>query len=440
MAVDPTLMTDLLKATSEGERARVRREITKNIAEQLPSTSWTDKANALRYLTMLTNPKTHIRNIMGNAVFTPAVQIKNVVAQGIERVALPQEQRTKSMFDDKALRDFAAADFEANEGLIAKDGSIKKKSAFAFTEAQNPFGKGKVAQALNAVSNLNSNLMDAEDTLFLRGYYIQAMSGFMQARGIDPTTAGADVIQQARSYALAEAEKATYHDASLAAQNINKLSKDAPAAARMLIEGVVPFKKTPVNVLKRGIEYSPIGLVDTITHRAAMLKDGKINAAQFIDSLSAGLTGTGVAVLGAFLKRAGILNGSMGDEPEDKLKKLEGYQPYSINLPGGWNYTIDWTSPTSMALFVGAEVGGMLEKDHQLSLGEAMRAFTFAGCLEQVGHEGGIDGHFRRLGPFLGYIVVKLVNRLLEEYGFANTTHLLEHTHGLNGLASALIA
>ena len=58
-------------------------EIYQNLAEQLPVT-WADKWNAWRYFSMLANPRTHIRNVVGNAVFVPAVHVKNVTAAMIE--------------------------------------------------------------------------------------------------------------------------------------------------------------------------------------------------------------------------------------------------------------------------------------------------------------------------------------------------------------------
>ena len=70
--------------------------------------------NAWRYFAMLANPRTHIRNILGNAVFSPIIDTKNFAASAIESLVSkinPNFERTKSVInpfnaDDKALVDF----------------------------------------------------------------------------------------------------------------------------------------------------------------------------------------------------------------------------------------------------------------------------------------------------------------------------------------------
>ena len=43
-----------------------------------------DKWNAWRYMAMLGNPRTHVRNIVGNAGFAPVVAVKDLTATAIE--------------------------------------------------------------------------------------------------------------------------------------------------------------------------------------------------------------------------------------------------------------------------------------------------------------------------------------------------------------------
>jgi hypothetical protein len=54
-----------------------------------------DKVNAWRMLSMLGNPKTHIRNIVSNVMMRGTIEFKNAVARTIETVA-PIENRTKT--------------------------------------------------------------------------------------------------------------------------------------------------------------------------------------------------------------------------------------------------------------------------------------------------------------------------------------------------------
>ena len=57
---------------------------------------------------MLGNPRTHIRNLVGNAVFMPAVKIKNMTGAAIEKVT--GSEKTKSIVINRNLLNAAMED------------------------------------------------------------------------------------------------------------------------------------------------------------------------------------------------------------------------------------------------------------------------------------------------------------------------------------------
>src|SRR5699024_6627300 len=67
---------------------------------------------------MLGNAKTHIRNVLGNAVFGRFVDIKRGVGAALE-LALPKEQRRKSVLglgkESRALLNWAKADAKTED-------------------------------------------------------------------------------------------------------------------------------------------------------------------------------------------------------------------------------------------------------------------------------------------------------------------------------------
>ena len=81
----------------------------------------------------------------------------------------------------------------------------------------------------------------------------------------------------------------------------------------------MPFKQTPVNIMKRGVEYSPIGVIKGVVELVKSRKNGETE--QAIDALSAGLTGTGLMVFAMFLAHLGILRGKRDDD--DRIAMLE---------------------------------------------------------------------------------------------------------------------
>lgn len=334
------------------------------LAEQVPST-WLDKWNAWRYLAMLGNPRTHIRNIVGNAAFTPIIYTKDFLAGAIEGVvnaaskvvggqgiartktalsALPFSKRSEYL-------DFVREDFQKMKDVI--NGGGGKNPADVVRDNQKVF-TSKLMQPVEKAGKLNSKLLEAEDLAFKKIHYERALMQYLAANKIDLSTVTEETLKRGRNYAIREAQKATFADASALASALNHLSR-RHKAAQFIIEGNLPFKKTPVNILKRGVEYSPAGVLDTVTRKAYQLKTGKIGAAEFIDSLSAGLTGTGVMALGMWLASAGLLSGGLGDDKDDQFSKLQGEQEYALQI-GDTSYTIDWAAPAALPLFVGAEI------------------------------------------------------------------------------------
>ena len=100
----------LAESKDESEIESIIDDILTDVARQLPST-WRDKVNAWRYLAMLGNVKTHIRNFLGNGIFMPAIRLKNTLASVAEKIIIRDEaNRTKSFKLKKEYKDFAKAD------------------------------------------------------------------------------------------------------------------------------------------------------------------------------------------------------------------------------------------------------------------------------------------------------------------------------------------
>ena len=346
ITIDETLAGQLVTAKPGTETENIVDEIMQDIAEQVPVT-FLDKWNAWRYLAMLGNPRTHIRNLFGNAVFMPAIKLKDTIKAGMEKAFVSQENRTTSVIVNKEYKDFAKSDFEKVADIITGNGKMNPSDAIR--EQQKIF-KNKV---LEGFRKSNFDRLEEEDMIFLKMHYKRALGGFLQARNIDLNNVDEATLNEARNYAIEEAQKATYRDASAFANTVSRFSR-SNKVANLLVEGILPFKKTPINIVKRGIEYSPIGLLKTLSKGAYDLKKGNITASQFIDGISSGLTGTGVFVLGVILSNLGIAIGGLGYDDEDALKRLNGEQEYSIEL-FGHSYTVDWMAPVCIPFFMGVE-------------------------------------------------------------------------------------
>lgn len=353
------LLEDFIKAESEADKTRTREAIIQDIADQIPATL-EDKLNAWRYLAMLGNTKTHIRNLMGNALFLPVVRMKNIVATGLERAFIKNgTERTKSVFVKGEYKNFAAKDLKIMKDSLAAGGKFNPTDEIY--EKTTVF-KNKL---LEKVRKTNLDWLEKEDYFFLNRHYRHALGSYLQANNVNVKGKGVEdidpnILNRAREYALNEAKKATYRDASPVASALSRFSREHKVVGTML-EGIMPFKKTPINVAKRAVEYSPIGLVRTLTQGNSQLRHGKISYNEFIDNLAAGLTGSGLFALGYLMANLGFIGGDTDDKD-----KLMGVQKYSLKI-GDYTYTLDWAAPAALVLFAGAEFNKELSQDEKVT-------------------------------------------------------------------------
>lgn len=394
---------DLLSQTTPDGMDAANDRILQAVADQMPS-SWVDKWNAWRYLAMLGNVRTQGRNLAGNTVFVPARKFKNLIAAGLES-ALPMKERSKAILNrraagDRALIEFAKGDYANVRDAILGTGKMnaasqldQKRTIFKNngdwgTRADDGILPRKVRAATDKLwsgvegyRKLTDWAMDQGDAIFAKSAYAESLASYMKANGLKP----ADMVNQfggetqaavrARNYAVLEAQKATYRDASILAVNFQKFV-NTNKASKVIGEGILPFKKTPMNVLKRGYEYSPVSFLTTFTKGAYDLKTGKITATEWIDRLASGLSGTGILALGWALTKLGILTGgALEDKKEQELNELRGVQNYSVVLPGDIYYDVSWMAPVSIPLFIGSEIANMQEREgREIGITEFMDA------------------------------------------------------------------
>lgn len=449
--LDPDLVSAYRDALMNGEKTAIREawgNIEQNIADQIPP-DWRDKLNAWRYLSMLGNPRTHVRNIVGNLGFMPVRAVKDVIATGIEAAVDKvsggkideqsetsglnsiakkygiSNQRARTIYEyKKAHSKVETREFLTKKGYNAEainemmrlfKFKVERTKAFlnpasvadralivtAWADYANAseaiMSGGKYNDLPNTIDDrrqifkfkplegarkLNTNALNVEDRWFSQPAYAAALAGYLKANGISAQdyadgNISDEAAAKAQAYAIKEAQKATYRDTNVLSKAVNKFrvkpaEKDASTSEKVLkgvsgalVEGVLPFKKTPANILARALEYSPLGLTAYMTVGTAQVAKGKMTAAEFIDGLASGLTGTGILALGMALRAMGLLSGK---DDDDELKKLQGEQSYALQI-NGKSYTLDWLAPEALPLFVGVELyNNVFEKDETASV------------------------------------------------------------------------
>lgn len=371
------LATNYLMAETDAERAAAWDAITTSIADQIPST-FMEKANFWRYTSMLTNPTTHIRNIIGNAIQMGAQKIKNGIGTAIERAVIKDpSQRTKAVNVDKDLKAFAKGQYETDQSAAMGSGKYSDATAAGIErEIQRKRkmfnGEDVLSRAVQSIGDLNSRALDYEDVIFNRAAYVDSFAQALQAKGVTAAEAHAGTrtadVEAARAYAIEEAQKATYRNTTALSEALSKRGRyDASdniveRGISFVTDALLPFRKTPANILTTGLDYSPIGLGKGIKEAMFDVKSGKCTAADAVDSIASGLTGTGIFALGAYLAAEGLLHVRAGDDDkEEAFEKSMGGQDYAIQI-GDKSYTLDWALPAAMTLFAGASTMKSVQK------------------------------------------------------------------------------
>lgn len=371
------LATNYLMAETDAERAAAWDAITTSIADQIPST-FMEKANFWRYTSMLTNPTTHIRNIMGNAIQMGARKIKNGIGTAIERAVIKDpSQRTKAVNVDKDLKAFAKVQYETDQSAAMGSGKYSDATTAGIEreiQSKRKMFKGEdvLSRAVQGIGDLNSRALDYEDGIFNRAAYVDSFAQALQAKGVTAAEANAGTrtadVEAARAYAIEEAQKATYRNTTALSEALSKMGRYDESGnivergKSFLVDALLPFRKTPANILTTGLDYSPVGLLKTIFYDAGQVRKGNMSSADMVDHISSGLTGSGIFALGAYLAAEGLLHVRAGDDDkEEDFEKSMGGQDYAIQI-GDKSYTLDWALPAAMPLFAGASVEKSYEK------------------------------------------------------------------------------
>jgi len=360
-------------------------QIQKRIANEMPSSAF-EKINAWRHISMLMNPKTHIRNVLGNGIMLTMRKSAQRVSGMLQKV-LPKEERTQAVFVDKEYKTLAKAYFEANKKELLSGVNKYQEGITLNMPDKRVFRKSRIGEklgkdidVLEKVRKFNYELLQKGDNPFFQKAYIDRLASYAQAKGTkDLSKLGQEAFETARL----EAEQATYKDASVIADFLNKVKHPEKSASlgrktgAVLTEAALPFTKTPINIIKRGIQYSPIGIVNGL----AGIKSSK-GAAKVIDEMAKGLTGTGVLGLGYLLASSGILTGKASKDADLKAYDTNtGNSPFSVL----GKYSYDWAQPFSIPLAVGVEIYNAIKDDSKtLSKMDSVVANNDAPRLQQI--------------------------------------------------------
>lgn len=356
----------------------IMKEINLELWDNIPATLF-EKWNEIRHFSMLANPKTHIRNVVGNTAFKMCRTMADAVEIGIYKIPAVRK-RIENLGGSVEMVKISHKDMNRNSKYLQSvfESNYKESgSKQRYIEMTRPDGSPVIrTKWLNALIQKNYAALEWEDVaLTLEHEYKKSYVRWAKSKGIP--TDGLEKMSTkqklaADAYAMKQAEIATFRDNSSMANAIVRFKEKTATSsnkglrlANMAIESQLPFVKTPVNVMRRSIDYSPISLLRAMNN---LRKVSDVEAMKLgIHQLSTGLTGTGVFLLGMGLAANDFITVNVGKVSGDEYYDRDmGYQDYSLKVRvkgKEYSWTIDWLAPMQTSLFMGANLYEMLQSD-----------------------------------------------------------------------------
>ena len=349
--------------TKQRELSRIETMINNKLPPEKGQT-----IKALRRIAMLFNPKTQVRNIVGNTLIMPVNDAADIVGAAVDRfISRRTGVRTTSLPNisnkvegiGKGVRN-AITDYKTKTRTAATG------SKYEFEFGAKPFNENTKSKALNTLNkglnftnDLLSAIMSGGDRPFYEAAYKNSLEGQMRANKVTEAT------DEMKQIAMEEGLQRTWNDDNEYTKFVLGIRK---GMNKLNIHGfglgdlIIPFAKTPANLTKAMVEYSPVGFLPAIGNYVEMNKAisrGELTPMQqkkFVSSFSKAIAGTVLYAIADALAKTGATTGSGDDDPDVRNfeQNVLGIQPYSIRL-GDKTYTYSWANPINAPLAIMAD-------------------------------------------------------------------------------------
>ena len=366
-----------MPVTTEGKTALQR---VYNAQANVAQDSMMEKVNAFGYTNMLSGTKTWVKNITSNILIRPLELASEKIGGAIEGAFITK--RTGNRTTDAPNRAERAAGREAFDGEIGQTmvdyfvthADTGHGSGFDLNRNNRTFNN----EWLQAYKNIVDFAMQVGDRPFWEQCYTEELAVIKRLGTKIPDTQRVDgrevkvlrdmTLEEMKTEAAVRATERVFQEDNNIVSAINGARRESPMID-LMITSIMPFLKTPTNVASRMMQYSPIGLARAIIQYG--LWDGKRNGGanfdqrKFVMNLGRGLTGTGVAVVGALLASLGVIQPGREDEEDKKLgviRKAQGRSYSTYFKLGDWEIPLDFAQPSSGPLYIGAKIAWALEE------------------------------------------------------------------------------
>ncbi|OZB90048.1 hypothetical protein [Paenibacillus sp. XY044] len=391
-----------------GEEKRLASQDLQSILQALDNPSIWKKISTTQTMAQLLNPKTQVRNVLGNELFYRAERLNKLLATPIDFA------RSKLTGSDRyvTFRTHNQGQFWKNwfEGAKAGWRGVNINGLETQFDLSGQAFRGKYNPMTYLEKSLGAALRSFDNAAYMRAYNnTLGELGTLDAinKGIKPTKQYVqDFITRADENILQIADKygkyVTFQDNNLISRGMTTFKRGLNKATTGSIDFgagdlILKYPKTPGALLMRAFEYSPAGFLRSayILYKGARYAEN--DPAEATMALTRAIVGTaGFTGMGYYLMDNGILTGQASKDKDIRaLQTSAGQGQYQVNLsalqrfvesgfdpkaaalkPNDLLYTYDWMQPVSVALSMGANINSNLKdnKDAQQTTTGALGA------------------------------------------------------------------
>ena len=429
----------LLKLASQvdelsGEAKRVASQDLQVILQSLDQPSLGKKISSIQTQAQLLNPKTQVRNVLGNELFYRLERISKYISTPIDitRSKLTGSGRTvtfKTNNQGKYWENFINGGSAGWRGVNINGIETQYDLASpAFKSKYNPFKYTEkvLGAALRSFDNAAYSRA-VNKTLGELGTLDAINSGVKPSKEyVEEFIRNAD--ENIMNIATEYGKYVTFQDNNLLSQGLTKFKRGLNFGKDFgLGDLIIKYPKTPGALLMRALEYSPAGFLRSAKIVAEpLLKNGvEKNPRLAVEALSRAIVGTGgLSVLGYYLMDKDIITGAAsGDKDIRSLQSASGKGAYQVNLSalyrfvksgfddkkatikeGDQLYNYDWMQPLSIAISLGANVKGNQDTDSsKIASGALEVAYnSAAGAINTLTQQSVLQGVESALSGYTG--------------------------------------
>lgn len=341
--------------------------------EKASKPKFSDRAQEIWYNYLLSGPQTHAVNILSNTMTALGQIPEHAIAAGVgaTRRAISREATDRVLFSELGARTLGLMQ-GTKEGLRQFARAFRTGESADFVTKMEQQTQKAVPGMMGEILRVPTRLLTAEDELF------KAMARRMELSGLAVRQAakegrtgqeGKDRIAELLANPTDEMmEKALDYGRYLTFQRplgdglaggLSRITQNQP-----MFKAVLPFIRTPTNLIKFTAERSPL---------APMVKEWRrdfaAGGARRDLAIAKVMVGSGMGATIAELASKGIVTGSPpSDDNQRRLMMANGWQPYSIKI-GDQYYSYRRLDPFAMTFGTAADLAtmgnGMTDKQRE---------------------------------------------------------------------------